>query len=62
MQQRRIASQALKQVRDIAQFLAVCSRPTWSRHLTNSPFLALLAIVGSHAAYMISSACSHAVS
>jgi hypothetical protein len=28
-----------------AQFLAVCSRSKWSKHLTNSPFLALLAVV-----------------
>src|SRR5215510_6421641 len=45
-----------------AQFLAVCSRLKWSRHLTKSPCLALLAMDGSKAAYQIISACSHAVS
>lgn len=53
MQQRRIASQALKQVRDIAQFLGAGSRSKWSKHLTKSPVLALLAIAGSQAAYKI---------
>jgi hypothetical protein len=45
-----------------AQFCCVCSRSKWSRHLTKSPFLALLAIAGSSAACKISSACSNAVS
>lgn len=45
-----------------AQFLAVCSRSKWSRHLTKSPLLALLATAGSNAAYKIISACSNAVS
>src|SRR2546425_3684342 len=31
----------------------------WSKHVTNSPFLALLAMPGSQAACKISSACSH---
>ena len=43
-----------------AQFIAVCRRSKWSRHLTNSPFLALLAMAGSKAAYKINSACSKA--
>jgi hypothetical protein len=46
----------------LAQFLTVCSRSKWSRHLTKSPFLALLAMAGSNAAYKIISACSNAVS
>src|SRR5215510_13981599 len=46
----------------IAQFLALCSRSKWSKNFTNSPFLALLAIAGSKAAYKIISACSNAVS
>jgi hypothetical protein len=45
-----------------AQFIAVCRRSKWSKHRTNSPFLALLAIAGSSAACMISSACSNAFS
>jgi hypothetical protein len=45
-----------------AQFLALCSRSKWSKHVTNSPFLALLAMDGSKAAYKIISACSNAVS
>jgi len=45
----------------IAQFLAVCSRSKWSKHLTNSPCLALLAMAGSSAACKISSACSKAL-
>ena len=47
---------------EVAQFLAVCSRLKWSGHLTNSPFLALLATDGSQAAYRIIAVCSHAVS
>ena len=46
----------------VAQFLALCSRSKWSKHFTNSPFLALLAMDGSKAAYKIISACSNAVS
>ena len=45
-----------------AQFLTVCRRSKWSRHRTNSPFLALPAMVGSKAACKISSACSNAAS
>jgi hypothetical protein len=45
----------------VAQFIAICRRSKWSKHLTNSPFLALLAIVGSNAARKMSSACSHAL-
>jgi len=30
-----------------AQFLALCSRSKWSKHVTNSPFWALLAMDGS---------------
>ena len=43
-----------------AQFLAVCSRSKWSRHLTKSPVLALLATAGSNAADKLISACSNA--
>src|SRR2546427_13051892 len=43
-----------------AQFIAICRRSKWSKHLTNSPFLALLAMAGSNAACKISSVCSHA--
>jgi hypothetical protein len=43
-----------------AQFIAVCRRSKWSKHLTNSPCLALLAMAGSSAACKISSACSKA--
>jgi NADPH:quinone reductase-like Zn-dependent oxidoreductase len=46
----------------VAQFIAVCRKSKWSRHLTKSPFLALLAMAGSKAAYKIISACSNAVS
>src|SRR5262247_2293253 len=46
----------------VAQFLTVCSRLKWSRHLTKSPCLTLLARAGSSAAYTIISACSNAVS
>jgi hypothetical protein len=45
----------------LAQFLAVCRRSKWSKHATNSPLLALRAIVGSNAACKISSACSNAL-
>src|SRR5262249_51138868 len=45
-----------------AQFIGLCSSLKWSRHLTKSPFLALLATAGSNAAYKIISACSNAVS
>jgi hypothetical protein len=47
-------------VKMFAQFIAVCRRSKWSRHLTNSPRLALLATAGSNAACKILSACSHA--
>src|SRR5262249_23949844 len=50
------------EVMALAQFLAVCSRPKWSRYLTKSPLLVLLATAGSNAAYKIISACSNAVS
>ena len=46
----------------LAQFIGLCSRSKWSKHRTKSPFLALLAMAGSNAAYKIISACSHAVS
>ena len=45
-----------------AQFIGDCSSSKWSKHVTNSPFLALLAMDGSKAAYKIISACSNAVS
>jgi hypothetical protein len=45
-----------------AQFIAHCSSSKWSKHVTNSPFLARLAMAGSGAAYTIISACSNAVS
>ena len=32
---------------NFAQFITVCRRSKWSKHLTNSPFLALLATDGS---------------
>jgi hypothetical protein len=44
----------------VAQFIAICRRPKWSKYFTNSPLLALLAMVGSSAARKISSACSQA--
>ena len=44
----------------VAQFIGVCRRSKWSKHFTNSPLLALLAMVGSNAACKISSACSKA--
>ena len=44
-----------------AQFIAVCRRSKWSKHVTNSPLLALLATAGSKAACKISSACSKAL-
>src|SRR4030095_13367148 len=43
-----------------AQFIAVCRRSKWSKYFTNSPLLALHAMVGSSAARKISSACSKA--
>ena len=46
----------------VAQFIGLCSRSKWSKHRTKSPFLALLAMAGSNAAYKIISACSNAVS
>jgi len=45
----------------VAQFIGLCSRSKWSKNRTKSPFLALLAMVGSNAAYKIISACSNAV-
>ena len=45
-----------------AQFIGDCSSSKWSKHVTNSPFLARLATVGFSAAYKIISACSNAVS
>jgi 3-oxoacyl-[acyl-carrier protein] reductase len=45
-----------------AQFIGLCSSLQWSRHRTNSPFLALPATAGSNTAYKIISACSNAVS
>jgi len=57
-----IVEQDHRAVKRIAQFIAVCRRSKWSRHLTKSPFLALLAMAGSKAAYKIISACSNAVS
>ena len=56
-----VAGHEKKQI-GFAQFLALCSRSKWSKHFTNSPFLALLAMDGSKAAYKIISACSNAVS
>jgi hypothetical protein len=53
--------QVFRGLKVVAQFIAVCRRSKWSRHLTNSPFLALLATAGSKAAYKINSACSKAV-
>ena len=49
-----------REVNRNAQFLAVCRRSKWSKHLTNSPLLALRAMAGSKAACRMSSACSHA--
>jgi len=46
----------------VAQFIGDCSSSKWSKHVTNFPFLALLAMDGSKAAYKIISACSNAVS
>jgi hypothetical protein len=46
----------------VAQFIGDCSSSKWSKHVTNSPFLARRATVGSSAAYKIISACSNAVS
>jgi SAM-dependent methyltransferase len=52
----------LGDITDFAQFIGLCSSLKWSRHRTKSPFLALPATAGSHAAYKIISACSNAVS
>src|SRR5215510_6730858 len=49
------------QAKSVAQFIAVCRRSKWSKHVTNSPFLALRAMAGSSAACKISSACSKAL-
>ena len=43
-----------------AQFIAICRRSKWSKHRTNSPLLALVAMAGSSAACKINSACSKA--
>jgi len=43
-----------------AQLIVVCRRSTWSKHVTTSPRLALLARTGSNAAGPIRSACGHA--
>jgi hypothetical protein len=47
--------------RALAQLLAVCRRSKWSKHVTNSPCSALLAMVGSDTTRKMSSACSHAL-
>src|SRR5882672_1509379 len=44
-----------------AQFLAICRRSKWSKHVTHAPRLALLAMAGSKAACKIRAACSHAL-
>ena len=44
----------------VAQFIAVCRRPKWSKHLINVPFLALLAMAESNASCKIISAYSNA--
>jgi hypothetical protein len=43
-----------------AQFIGVCSRLKWSKHVTKPPLRAWLATDGSKAAHKISSACSNA--
>src|SRR5262249_52903006 len=45
---------------NFAQFIGLCRRSKWSIHFTNSPLLALRAMVGSSAARKSSSACSKA--
>jgi hydrogenase maturation factor HypF (carbamoyltransferase family) len=52
---------SLEGVMHFAQFIAVCRRSKWSKHVTNSPCLARRAMVGSNAARKMSSACSHAL-
>jgi hypothetical protein len=37
-------------VTTVAQFIGVCRRSKWSKHVTNFPLLALLAMAGSNAA------------
>ena len=54
------SSPAHRQCTQVAQFIAVCRRLKWSKHVTNSPLLALLATDGSNAACKINSACSKA--
>ena len=49
-----------QRLRRFAQFIGVCRRSKWSKHLTLSPLLALLAMVGSNATCKMSSACSQA--
>ena len=48
------------EITGVAQFIGVCRRSKWSKHVTNSPLLAFLAMAGSSAARKISSACSKA--
>src|SRR5215510_12248834 len=55
-----IVEQDHRGVKRVAQFIAICRRSKWSIHFTNSPLLALRAMVGSSAARKISSACSKA--
>jgi sulfate transport system ATP-binding protein len=43
----------------VAQFLGVCRRSKWSKHVTKLPLLALLVMVGSKAACKISSTCAN---
>jgi hypothetical protein len=58
----RESGEGLEVVTLFAQFIGLCSRSKWSKHRTKSPFLDLLAMAGSNAAYKIISACSNAVS
>src|SRR3712207_8336230 len=44
---RSIAQKMAERHNTPAQFLAVCRKSKWSKHLTNSPFLALLTMTGS---------------
>jgi len=57
---KRLEAELNEDQTSFAQFIAICRRSKWSKHLTNSPFLALRAMAGSHAACMISSVCSNA--
>jgi UDP-N-acetylglucosamine:LPS N-acetylglucosamine transferase len=56
------AVDGLLPISELAQFILDCSSTKWSKHVTNSPFLARLATAGSSAASKIISACSNAVS